>query len=207
MNLGNPRALALFGTSAASTIGYVLLARAVARGKTRGEDRKLRRDAQAHVTPRAERLAETTGHIGKWYTHLPASLLGAAMLAYKRRYVAAGSIVATSLGATALSHVLDHVHDQPTPPPGKQPDEATFPSGHALETTAVSVASSWVVAREQVAPAGAVAPLALVASLVSGLGRLVVDRHWTSDAVAGYLAGSALGTAVAGVYELVRGND
>jgi undecaprenyl-diphosphatase len=91
------------------------------------------------------------------------------------------------------------------PPPGKgEPEAQSYPSGHALETTAVALATGWVLVREEIAPAWAVVPVALTASLVSTLGRLVLDRHWSSDSVGGTFAGATIGTAAAAIYEAAR---
>jgi membrane-associated phospholipid phosphatase len=41
-----------------------------------------------------------------------------------------------------------------------------------------------------------------LASIAAGAGRLLLDRHWTSDVIGGYCAGIALGATGAGLYEL-----
>ncbi len=196
--------LGLFATATAATLGYVALARLVQRGTTRRDDARARRKALRHATPRAKKLAETTGHIGKWYTHVPLALTGAAILARCDRRAAAATLATSSLLAVAASPILDRVHPKRKPPPGKHdPKAQSYPSGHALETTTVALAAGWILSRERIAPPAVVAPAAVAAAAISGLGRLVLDRHWTTDSIAGYLAGIALGSACAGVYELV----
>ena len=207
MSLRNRRALGLFAVSAIAGAGHVLISLLVKRGKTRDEDIAARRRLREHRSKRAERLAEATGHIGKWYTHVPIALVGAALLARNRRFAASAAIAGASLGAAAASPCLDRIHAHRTPPPTKrkiEPDAQSFPSGHALETTAATFTAAWVLAREGVAPGVAAAPVAVLASLVSGVGRLVLDRHWVTDSVAGYCAGIALGAACAGAYEIAR---
>ncbi len=198
----------LFAVTAAATVGYIALSRLVRKGKTRASDATAREEVLTHVSARAKRLAEATGHIGTWYTHVPLAAGALALLARDRRLVAGATIASASLASTALSRVLDHVHDRRTPPPGKtriDPDAQSYPSGHALETTAVALASAWVLAREAIVPVAVAMPVAVLASAISGLGRLVLDRHWSTDSAAGYCAGIALGTACAGSYELARG--
>jgi undecaprenyl-diphosphatase len=103
-----------------------------------------------------------------------------------------------------LPLVLDRVMKRRAPPPERhEPSKASYPSGHALQTSAVAVATSYVLLREGVAPRWSVAPLGL-ASLAAGAGRLLLDRHWTSDVAGGYLAGVSLGATCAGIYELGR---
>lgn len=201
------QARTLFAISAAATGAYVLLSDRVRRGKTTWFDAKARGVTRKVSSQRAEKLAEATGHIGKWYAHVPLALAGAGMLVRGKRPAAGSLVAASSLAAASLSPVLDRVHKKRTPPPGKlriDPLAQCYPSGHALETTAVAITSAYVLAREHLAPSAAVAPIAALASAVSGIGRLLMDRHWTTDAVAGYLAGIALGCACAGAYELAR---
>lgn len=200
------RALGLFAASAVTAVGYGVLSSAVFDGQSRRADGRTRTKVLAHVSDRAKRLADATGHLGKWYTHVPLALGGAAVLVATRRPVAGAALGAASLAAAALSRVLDRVHDHRRPPPGKDdPDAQSYPSGHALETTAVTATAAWVLARERLAPAAAVVPAAIALSLVSGLGRLILDRHWSTDSLAGYAAGVALAAACAGAYELARG--
>ena len=89
------------------------------------------------------------------------------------------------------------------PPPGNEPSKQSFPSGHAFETTAVVITAGYVLSREGLVRPWATLPFA-VAAVASGAGRLLLDRHWASDLLAGYCAGLALGTTSAGVYELIR---
>jgi undecaprenyl-diphosphatase len=84
-----------------------------------------------------------------------------------------------------------------------EPWEQSYPSGHALETSALAVTSGYVLIREELATPWAGSPLSL-ASLASGLGRLWLDRHWTSDLLGGYCAGISFGATCAGIYELAR---
>lgn len=75
-------------------------------------------------------------------------------------------------------------------------------TGHIGKTTAVAITSAWVLAREGIASGWGTAPAAAALAAVSGLGRLVLDRHWSTDSAAGYCAGIALGCACAGAYEV-----
>lgn len=195
-------AIPLFGASATATLGYAAVSTLVARRKTSQKDGEARREILKHSSKRARTLAEATGHIGKWYMLVPLALLGGGLLAKSRRYAAAATIAGASIAVATISPVLDRVMKFRTPPPGKERTKQSFPSGHALETTTVSVAAAWVLAREGIAPAWVTAPLAVAASAISGLGRLVLDRHWVTDSAAGYCAGLALGCAWAGAYEL-----
>ncbi len=67
-------------------------------------------------------------------------------------------------------------------------------------TAAVSIA--YVLAREGRADAWIAAPAALALPILSGAGRVYLDRHWASDVVGGLLAGVSVAAACAAAYEL-----
>lgn len=195
-------AIPLFGASATATLGYAAVSTLVARRKTSQKDGEARREIMKHSTKRARTLAEATGHIGKWYMLVPLALLGGAALAKNRRWAAAATVAGASIAAATISPLLDRVMKFRSPPPGKPKTKQSFPSGHALETTTVGVAAAWVLAREGIVSGWVTVPVAVAASAISGLGRLILDRHWSTDSAAGYCAGLALGCACAGAYEL-----
>jgi undecaprenyl-diphosphatase len=197
----------LFGTSLLATLGYVFVSEQVRRRETGKLDRKVRR--RARQQPKSENpvghvAASATGPLGKWYGHLPAALGTAWKFQRRNRTAAALAVTGTSIGAIVLSRLLDRVMAHHEPPPGRgEAGEQSYPSGHALETTAVSIVSGYALFREKLASPLVALPLAL-GSLASGLGRLALDRHWASDLLGGYCAGVAFGSACAGIYEWRR---
>src|SRR6187399_995205 len=197
----------LFGTAAVATAGFVALARAIAAGKTVRWDRRAKRavhSAREGSSARALSVASyATTPLGKWWGHVPAALVTAAKLRREKRNAAAFTIAGTSVAAALLPSLLDRVTLRRPPPPERhEPQKQSFPSGHALQTSAMAIATGYVMRREDlVSPAW----LALgTLSLSTGLARLILDRHWTSDVAAGYCAGVALGTTSSGLYELAR---
>jgi undecaprenyl-diphosphatase len=110
--------------------------------------------------------------------------------------------VVASAAAEVLSRALDRLPPHRRPPAGHpNPYKPSFPSGHALETTAVAGASAYVMARENLASAPAAFGTAVGLSLASTLGRLYLDRHWASDAVGGIALGLSVAAACAALYE------
>ncbi|HYZ89701.1 MAG TPA: phosphatase PAP2 family protein, partial [Myxococcales bacterium] len=78
-------------------------------------------------------------------------------------------------------------------------DNTSFYSGHT--STAFTVASSLCVQHSRLRIYGNVAddlacPLALTVATATGLLRIVADRHWASDVLAGAAAGTAVGATV-----------
>jgi membrane-associated phospholipid phosphatase len=193
----------LFGTAALAALGFGALSLAVARGKTSRFDRRAQR--KLHTAGLVRVAARGSTPIGKWWGQIPASLATALRLWRAERPAGALAVAGTSLGAALLPPLLDRAFAKRLPPPERhEPNAQSFPSGHALQTSAVAVTTGYVLWREGMArPWVAVGPLGL-ASFAAGAGRLLLDRHWTTDVVAGYCAGIAFGAACAGAYELWR---
>ncbi len=196
----------LFGVAAAAAAGFALVSSRVVRGKTSRFDRSAQAAVHEHRSEATQTAAKLSGPLGKWYAHLPAALAVGFRLERAGRSRGAIAVLASSVGAALLSRTLDRVLTRRLPPPERgEPWEQSYPSGHALETSALAVTSGYVLIREELATPWAGGPLSL-ASLASGLGRLWLDRHWTSDLLGGYCAGISFGATCAGIYELTRAN-
>lgn len=195
----------LFGVAAAAALGFVAITRAVARGKTERLDHTAKRTAHRARTSGLVLVARSTTPVGKWWGHVPATFLTAAKLLHADRRAAALTIAGTSVAAALLPLLLDRISVRRLPPPERnEPTKQSYPSGHALQSSALALTTSYVMHREQLASPGWLASLAPL-SLATGLGRLLLDRHWASDVLGGYCAGVALGAGSAGLYELSRG--
>jgi membrane-associated phospholipid phosphatase len=207
MTARNARTAALFRAAALSAVVFAalsfdVLARA-GRKKTSARDRAARSKWLAARRPAVARFATVAGHVGKWYAHVPLALVFAAWLRREKAPAAALAVVASSVGSAVASRILERILPQREPPPGRgDPSEQSYPSGHTLEPLALAVAASYVALREGRAR-WIPAPL-LGGALISSLGRLALDRHWSSDVTAGACAGLAIGAGCAGVYELAR---
>jgi membrane-associated phospholipid phosphatase len=194
------------GTAAVAAAAFVAVTRAVAQGKTARWDRRAKRAVHAVRATSAEQALSTasraTTPLGKWWGQVPAALLTAFKLRQKDRTAAAWTIAGTSLVAAVLPALLDRVTVQRLSPRERRGGQKqSYPSGHALRTSAMAISAGYVMHREKLASPGWLTPLAPL-SLATGLGRLILDRHWTSDVAGGYCAGIALGAASAGLYEL-----
>jgi len=112
-----------------------------------------------------------------------------------------------SVEALAINGVLTRVVDKSV---GRirpdRTDTAAFPSGHT--STAFTIASGLCVQHTRLEIYGGVAdklvcPAALTVAAGTGLLRIVSDRHWASDV----LAGAVLGTLVGGTVSWVHMHD
>lgn len=194
------------GTAAAAA-GFTGLAVANARRKTWRGNLKARALVPGRGKRGAKKAAALMEPAGKWSVYGPVALSVASYLwkerggGRRRGRRGAAAVLASAGLSVILSEVLDRVLPQPPAPPGRRnPAHRVFPSGHTLRTTAVSLTSSYVLAREGHAHPRAVA-LALGVPLASGLGRMVEDKHWGTDILGGLLAGGAVAGACMVAYE------
>lgn len=200
--------LCWLGAAALAGLAFAGLSAAVARGKLsrfdRGAKQRIRAlRARAPDAPLVDVLARASGPIGKWWAYLPASFATARRLEQRGRGVAALTVAGTAVAAALLPPLLERWLPHRAPPPERgEPGEQSYPSGHALQTAALALATNYVLRREGLTPRWSSGPFALAPALAAG-GKLLLERHWASDVLGGYLAGVALGSACVGGYELL----
>lgn len=97
------------------------------------------------------------------------------------------AVAVTVVGAAALGLVLKEVFERPPVDPGG--DGYTFPSGHALRTMAAAAALTVVAWRTRWRWHAAVG--GAVAVLLTGIGVVYHEWHWTSDVLVGWYLGVA----------------
>ena len=195
-----PRALLAAGLIGVA--GYVLVARAVSKRKTVAKDHTARRKIQGTRTHGGELAAQAAGPLGKEWFYIPVAGALSGYLWKQQRGARAITPVLASVVVEAVSRVLDRLPPHRQPPPG-QPNrqKPSFPSGHAMETTAVSMTTAYVLSRENLVSPAPAFIVAAVLSLISPIGRIYLDRHWVADAVGGACAGLAVAAASAAAYE------
>ncbi|MEO6212627.1 MAG: hypothetical protein ABIP65_03270, partial [Vicinamibacterales bacterium] len=142
--------------SAAALVGFGYTAVLVARRRTERADHDARDELQAARTPAGDAAAQASGPLGKEYLHFPVSV-GTAFALYHRGL---GWRATVPVLASAASELLNRLvtytlHIRVVPPghPEHDKQKPSFPSGHAMETTAVALGTAYVMAREEIVPA------------------------------------------------------
>ena len=195
----------LLGAGISAAALFAALATRVARHETAYADGRVRARIPKRRRRHASLAARLTGPLGNERVHAPAALATALWVWRRRGLAGALPIGIASLGSASLSRAFDRWLPHRSPPPGRhQPTEPSFPSGHSLETAAVSLTAAWVLARERLMPPMFAFPLALSLPIASGVGRIYLDRHWASDVAAGWLIGGAVAAFTAAGYEAFR---
>lgn len=194
--------LALAGIGVASAAGFAFLASKVLHPRTVLGDLRVRHHLPSYSRG-ARKAVLPFGYLGKEWAVLPGAGMLAAKLLRDGSQPGAAAVLTATLGAIAASHIFDVTLPQKTPPPGrKAPLDAHFPSGHALHSASLLATAAWVWSRERKADNRVVAAVAggLAASL--GVDRLIHDRHWTSDIMAGWLAALSIAAFTSAGYEV-----
>lgn len=181
---------------------------ALARVAHRRSDNPVDATAREQVLENTERpIQEAHKYLkkpGKWYVLVPASLAASAVLARVRGWTAAVPLALSSVLAAAVAEGSEAWLPSRPPPPGRNdPEEPSFPSGHTLQPTALSLTAAYVLSREGLVRPLAAAPVALAVPLVFGLIQLPGDRHWFSDVAGGWLAGLTVASVCAALYEVL----
>ena len=195
-------AMILLAAAASATAGFALISGRVAEHRTAHFDGQARRKFPRRRRRVTKKLARAIGPLGKEWVHGPVAALAAFYLWREGRPAAAGAVVASSAVSAGLSHLFEIAMPLREPPPGRHsPTEPSFPSGHSLETMTVALTIAYVLTREDLVDGRVALPIAVAVPVISGLGRLYLDRHWATDVLAGWLAGCSLAAGAAALYE------
>ena len=197
----------LLGTAAGAALGFAALARAVSQRQLQATDRSARAQVQSERTRSGDTAAEAVSLLGSEIVHAPVALAVSVFLARKNVGIAAAALpVLASAVTVATSEIFEKGTGIQRPPPGHpKQHETSFPSGHALETSAVGLTSAYLLGRQElVHPAPALAVVAAI-SVATTAGRIHLDRHWISDSAGGWLLGIATAATLCAGYEALAG--
>jgi len=195
---------ALVGVGGAAAAAFAVLTAKSLKPRTILSDLRLRRLIPSYPRP-ARKAAFRFGLLGKELAVIPAAGLISAGLLRDGRKAGAAAILSATTSAIAASHIFDAVLPQKTPPPGrKAPFDPHFPSGHALHSASLLAISAWVLTRENLADRKLIAAGAGASAFLLGVDRLIQDRHWPTDVLAGWLAAISIASFAASGYERAR---
>jgi undecaprenyl-diphosphatase len=154
-------------------------------------DRGLLILAYAGNHPDLVRLARTLTLLGEPYVLIPLSCAGALVLAARRQWRSGVLLLATTLSGRLLVVLQKDWAARVRPDANMrlvEASSASFPSGHAANTTLVLLALALLLPRgSQLRNAAAWAAVWL--SLAVGASRVMLGVHWPSDVIAGWAFG------------------
>jgi membrane-associated phospholipid phosphatase len=192
----------LVATALGGAAGFAALSTLVVRRKTRHLDGAVRKRLGTQHSNASKMIVAALGYSGKSWVHAPAAALLATYVHHRGSLEGSRAINLASALSTGASRTFDWALKHRAPPPGRHARrEQSFPSGHTLETTALALTAAHVLWREGIADRRIAFPAAALIPLLEGAGRLYLDRHWTTDVIAGLLGGAAIAAVCVLGYE------
>jgi membrane-associated phospholipid phosphatase len=203
--------LALLSVAAWGCFAY--LAKASATRRTAAVDHKLLDKMPEQDNKPVHIAATVLNPLGKWWAYLPSSIaiafrMAGALRKQRRsssRSSAPLTVASSALLSFALNEAFDRFLPQPPAPPGHaNRNKPVYPSGHMFGPLSLGLTLSYTLAREGLVSPALTLPSALAVPIVSAGSRLVMRKHWMSDAAGGLIGGIAVASACLAFYELNR---
>jgi undecaprenyl-diphosphatase len=184
---------------------FALIARKVDRGETEQIDESVHEEMQTHRHVPLDVAAKPVTLLS-----LPILIVAATAglvwwLRRDGRNAAALAVALTPVAAAAVGQSFTMFFEQRNPPDkAAAPNaaavtEPSFPSGHTTGVTAEALAVAYILQNERLASPRILAAL-LGWPLLVGVTRIYRDRHWISDVLAGWIAGTAVAAGSALLY-------
>lgn len=112
-------------------------------------------------------------------------------------------MASASLGAIIAHHAVKVVYRRRRPEIAirRGKFEPAFPSGHTADATAVLATGAYLLVREGILPARVAMPIASTLALTTGVSRVVLGWHWSSDVIGGWITGLGVAAECGLAYE------
>jgi len=159
------------------------------------------RDAVSGHGGVVEAVSGVVTWLGSGWVVFPALVLATILLWSRlggRALMVLGTAVAAALVNTLLKLFLQRA--RPTTVLNLFGVSHSLPSGHAATATGAYVFLVFVLARERIVARGTAVVFGVAVPLLVGVSRVVLDVHWATDVVAGWLLGLAVVSAAVVVY-------
>jgi len=161
---------------------------------------------QAHRTPGLTAVMEAVTFLGERPVLLAVIAGAAAWLVFRRRWRTALILILTGLIASGLVEVVKNTIQRNRPmlsSPDPAQETYSFPSGHALGSTAVYVTLALLLGRQLSRRRDRFLVIGggLLLAFVIGVTRLYLGVHYLSDVVAGWCGGLGCALVAAWVHE------
>jgi membrane-associated phospholipid phosphatase len=164
-------------------------------------DRAVRRRASLATGRRLRPALRTLFVLGLPGAYIPIAYATGLWVKHCRRRGGPAIVAAAWMGWFAHRGVkLIYVRPRPS---SSRPRVDSYPSGHTMGITALSLVIGHVFSREEMLSLRASAGVAAVSSAVMGASRVIADDHWMTDVIGGWLFGAAVGGVVSAISDRV----
>lgn len=195
--------LVLAGAAIVAAMLFANLGSIVVDGDLASMDQAVRALAIEHRTPVAQRFFSVVAWFGTGTALVPIAAIAAWFAPRHTKILALALLLTAYLSSEFVSYVKP-LFGMVRPEGGQLTRESlSFPSGHVSGTTAILVILCFNALRRRKARVAVLAVSAVVA-LLMGASRIVLDMHWLSDVLGGYLIGAMIGLAFSLIYEWIR---
>ena len=190
----------------ATLAAFALLGAFVGRGATRVFDDHVRLSVLAHrpaLLLTAFRWITTVGSVTPMVVY---AVVVALALALRGRLLVAATLLVAPAGAVMAYLGLKNVFARNRPSGVGNVIEGTysFPSAHATTSAAVCFTLAYICWREHLLRRPGAIVLGVVAPVLIGVSRVVLDVHWATDVLGGWVAGLGIAALAGLLYQLVR---
>lgn len=189
------RLIAALGAAMTAALVFVEIAEEVREGEATAVDRAISLWLHQFDSPALDVLMRAFTFLGSPRALVAVVAVFAAWVLSRRRWVLAGLIVSVSLAAAVLNALLKALFERPRPDlffEIMSPNSYSFPSGHAMASTATYGMVAVVIAHLHPRLRWAIYLLASILVLLIGVSRVFLGVHWPSDVLGGFAAGGLL---------------
>jgi undecaprenyl-diphosphatase len=193
----------------AMLLAFVMLGDFVRRGQADAFDSHVRLLVLAHrpaLLQTGFRWITTVGSVTPMVVY---AIIGALLLVLRGRPLAAAAALVAPAGAIVAYLGLKNVFARNRPSGIGNVIEGTysFPSAHATTSAAVCCTLAYICWRERMLRGPAALALCIITPALVGGSRVVLDVHWATDVLGGWLAGLCMAALAALLYLLSRRAD
>jgi membrane-associated phospholipid phosphatase len=202
MSRSRLRILALAGLGVGSAGAFAWLSALVLQGRANGMDRRIHEWLEERANPALDSTTDVVSALSAPAFLVTAALFIAFAVRRRGRGVSLPIVFSPLVSMTAGSLMTALMPPRYPPDAARRGYEPCFPSGHTTGATAEVLVSSYVLMRERILPP----PLAtgvLAIPLLAGCARVYRGRHWPTDVVAGWLAGTTIAALSVATYESI----
>jgi undecaprenyl-diphosphatase len=205
---GGRTAVAALAVAAVCTMLFGELSESLPEAELRDADERVAASLRHHAAASLTALAHASSLAGSAHVLAAVGLTAGVSLLARRRVLDSALVALALVGAELINAALKNLFERPRPSmsdPLATAGGFSFPSGHAMASTALLATLALVVTRGRPAQTR-LAAFGMAAALVGaiGLSRVYLGVHYPTDVAAGWSAGLAWASVSVLLLSLVR---